>query len=105
MSNMSIDKKNVFLVNRGSDLEFRFNWPDGTGGNLNLTDYVIDGYEVDPDLKPHLTLEIESATGGLIRGLVNWDESMPSYREMGFRIRITKGELNTTTNILKVSYR
>lgn len=101
---MALTENNIFRVNRGSDLEFKLNWPNGIGGNLDLTDYTVDGYEVDPALVPVLTLTITDAATGLITGRVEWDENLPEYQEMGFRIRIRKGTLDTTTNLLKVAY-
>lgn len=102
---MSLTDKSTFEVNKGSDLEFQFNWPNGTGGNFNLTGYVVDGYGVDPVLVPLLAITVPTPADGLIRCVIQWDEAIPLYRPLGFRIRISEGNRNITTNELKVVYK
>lgn len=102
---MSLNDKSTFEVNKGSDLEFQFNWPNGSGGNFNLTGYTVDGYGVDPELVSRITITSPTPTDGLIRCVIQWDENIPLHRPLGFRIRITQGTRNITTNEMKVIYK
>lgn len=95
----------TFTLNRGSDLSFQFNWPNGIGGNANLTGYTISGFEVHPTLASNLTLNIQSPSTGLITGLINWANNMPSGRVMSFRIKLTLGETDITTNQIWIDVR
>jgi len=102
---MSLNANDTFEVNRGSDLEFTFVWPGGLTSPLDLTGYTVDGYEVDPALAPYLSMAIEGApTQGRIKVTVQWNEAMESHRAMGFRVRIARDQINSTTNLLKVVY-
>lgn len=102
---MSLSAKDTFYANRGSDLEFSMNWPNGIGGNLDLTGYTVDGYEVDPAIVDALELTITNPVQGLIDGKIVWNENLPSETEMRFRIRVTNAERKITTNLLKVVYK
>ena len=102
---MSLSEKNTFEVNRGSDLDFSFNWPNGLGGNLNLTGYTVDAYEAHPALQGLLSLRLTTPEQGLITGLIDWNENLPSEQQMSFRIRITNAGRSLTTNLLKVVYK
>ena len=53
-----------FVVNRGSDLTFEFNWPNGEGGNANLTGFSIAVYDWHASLASRITLAIINAATG-----------------------------------------
>jgi hypothetical protein len=94
----------TFYVNRGTDLIFSFNWPDGAGGNANLTGFTVSAFGADPYLEPYLTVTLANPATGLINGRVEWNNSFPESGPLGFRVRVTQGSNDTTTNLLKVVY-
>lgn len=95
----------TFIVNRGTDLTFSFNWPNGSGGNADLTGFTVSAFEVHPLLAPHLTLTLTTPATGLISGRVEWADTLPMGRVASFRVRITQGANDTTTNPLWVDYK
>ncbi len=94
----------TFIVNRGSDLTFSFNWPNGAGGNADLTGFTVAAFEAHPALAPHLALTLANPATGLITGRVEWSDSLPMGRIASFRVRITQGQNDTTTSPLWVQY-
>lgn len=94
----------TFYVNRGTDLNFSFNWPDGAGGNADLTGFTVAAFDVNPRLAPYLTITLTDPLEGLITGRVEWNDSLPANGSADFRIRITQGSNDTSTNLLKVVY-
>ena len=94
----------TFYVNRGTDLNFSFNWPDGNGGNANLTGYTVSAMDVNPRLVPYLTVTLTDPPTGLISGRIEWNDSLPANGSVEFRIKITQGVNDTSTNLLKVVY-
>lgn len=94
----------TFIVNRGTDLAFSFNWPDGGGGSADLTGYTISAFEADPAIASYLSLTLVDAANGLISGVLAWNDALPMGRVASFRVRITKDGTHTTTSPLWVQY-
>lgn len=95
---------NQFTVNKGSDLTFQFNWPDGAGGNMDLTGYVVDLYDVSDKIRSDSTAVLTDATTGLITVSIPWVDTIFAGTEQSFRVRITLGDTTTTTSQMKVIY-
>jgi len=93
---------NVFSLNKGSDLAFSFNWPDGAGGNADLTGYQVDLYDVSSNLEGSLSVELSDPSEGLISVDMQWGEELSVHDRGSFRIRIKLGDLDVTTNELVV---
>ncbi len=90
----------TFEINRGSDLEFTLNWPDGAGGNADLTGYTVDLFDVSANAVSFLTATLTTAATGLITVNFQWDDSIENGKTIYFRVRIVLGTLDQTTNKL-----
>lgn len=105
-----------FEINRGSDLSFAFNWPDGAGGNADLTGYTVDivfpqatvtsalstTQTIDvTSPAPSTALEVSAAlttpSSGLITVTMQWNDALPLGNISSFRVRITAPDTTTTT--------
>lgn len=95
----------TFIINRGSDLVFQFNWKDSLGANVNLTGYTIFLRDVSESIEDYLTVEITTAASGLISGRVEWNDGISSGRIHHFRIGIRQGSNDFTTNLIWVEVR
>jgi hypothetical protein len=96
--------ESTFMLNKGTDLDFSFNWPDGEEGNADLTGYTVTASDVDPRLLPYLTLTLTDPSTGLITGRVEWSDELPMNGAAQFRVKISQGANDTTTNLLRVMY-
>ena len=94
--------RDTFLINWGSDLTAVFNWPDGSGGDADLTGWTVDAIDVHPALVGFLTVTLTDPPTGEITISVQWDDTMPYGRVMRFRVRISLGGQEATTNRLWV---
>jgi len=97
--------QNTYLVNKGTDLNFTFNWPDGAGGNADLTGYTVAAYDVDSAISSLLTVTLTTANVGLITVSLQWDETLSIGVEYKFRIKSTLSALDVSTNEFIVWYR
>lgn len=93
-----------FYQNRGSDLEFYLNWPDGAGGYADLTGWTVTAFEADAEFVPNLTVSLVDPATGLISARVEWDDSFEPKRSYVFRIQIINGNEHQATNALTVVY-
>lgn len=84
------------VLNKGSDLNFKINWPEGTG-RKDLTGYTVDLYDYSINLPSYLTLTVTDPLQGEITGRLEWDENIPIGRNMYFRVRISLGSEQQTT--------
>lgn len=91
-----------FVLNRGSTIDFKLNWPNGDLGFADLTGFTVDAFEPHVALAAHLTLTITDAPTGEITGRIVWNVGMPDGDDMDFRIRVSNGSAVTTTNRLPV---
>ena len=101
---MGREVSDTFTVNRGTDLAFSFNWPNGAGGNANLTGFTVAGFEVTPAAAAYLTLTLTNPATGLITGRLEWNDALPGGRVVNFRVRISQGANDTATNPIWVEY-
>jgi hypothetical protein len=91
----------TFVLNWGSDLRTQFNWPDGAGGNANLTDCTVSLIDVHASLASALTAALTTPATGLISLALDWVDTIPRGRVANFRVRVTTaGGIDTTTNHL-----
>jgi len=95
----------TFILNRGSDLNFSFNWKDSAGANVNLTGYTVSLRDVSASILPYLTVELTTAASGLITGRLEWNDTLASGRNHYFRVKITSGANDYTTNLLWIEVR
>lgn len=94
----------TFAVNRGSDLTFEMNWPDGPSANADLTGHSASVFEPDPRLDGLISATLTDPTNGTIRVRIEWADGLPSKTPLRFRIAIANGAENQTTNQLSVEY-
>jgi len=93
----------TFKVNKGSDFSASFNWPNGSGGNADLTGYTVAIYDASTALTGFITATLTTANVGLITVAITWSETFTTGRDMSFRVKITSpGGVDTTTNELFV---
>jgi hypothetical protein len=95
----------TFIINRGSDLVFQFNWKDSLGANANLTGYTLFLRDVSASIESYLTAEITTAASGLVSGRMEWNDSIEKGRLHHFRIGIRQGSNDYTTNLVWVDIR
>lgn len=96
----------VWIVNKGSGLVYQFNWPDGAGGNANLSGYTVDAYEPATEIASFLAITLVTPAVGLIQVQVSWDASLAADDlDLTFRVRINppSGQPQTT-NLQRVVY-
>lgn len=94
----------TFTVNAGSDLTFSFQWPDGLGGFADLTGWTVDAVDTHPALEPQLSVALVDAPTGVIAIRIDWADTLPLGRVASFRLRISQGENQATSNELWVKY-
>lgn len=94
----------TFTVNRGSDLTFELNWPDGPSANADLTGHTVSVFEPDKRLDGLISATLTDAPNGAIRVRIEWADNLPSKTPMRFRIAIANGQEIQTTNQLAVEY-
>lgn len=86
-----------FTINRGSDLRATMNFSDATGAPVDLTGYTVAIYEPHPAIADHLTAQITDAVAGEVTLAMQWADTMLSGRVMNFRVRVTAGEDDVST--------
>lgn len=96
----------TIVINYGSDLNFTFNWPDGGGGNADLTGYTVALTDLSHAwLSDYVTSEVTDEGVGLITIDLQWHDKMPMGRVMHFRIAISQSGYDITTNRLWIEVR
>lgn len=98
-------RNNTFYVNRGSDLEFTFNWPDGAGGNADLTGYTVTSFEPDAALADQTTVTLTDPATGEITVRIEWLDEQKTGVNMPLRLQISSGEEQQSTNMMNVVYK
>lgn len=86
-----------FTINRGSDLRATMNFSDATGAPVDLTGYTVAIYEPHPAIADHLSAQIIDAAAGEVTLTTQWADAMPTGRIMHFRVRVTAGEDDVST--------
>jgi hypothetical protein len=94
----------TYPVNKGSDLEFSFNWPDGSGGNANLTGYTAVAFDVNALISANTTVTLTTPSTGLITVRIEWSDLIKTQSPLGFRVQISLGTVQKSTNELFVVY-
>lgn len=94
----------TFAVNRGSDLTFDLNWPNGPSANADLTGHTVSVFEPDPRIEGLVSATLTDPANGAIRVRVEWADGLPSNTPLRFRLMTASGTENQTTNQLAVEY-
>jgi len=102
-----MDETPELLLNRGSDLNFDLEVPDGPAEDappLDLSGYTVEVFEPHQHLAGHLTLTISDALSGRIQGRLVWSDTMESGRAMTFRVRLLgpEGRMSTPKIVVVV---
>lgn len=96
----------VFEVNYGSDLEFDIPWPDGAGGVVDLTDWTVGLIDVTAEISALITAtKSATPTDGVITVRLEWSGDLSKNTAYNFRVQISKGGEDVSTNLLRVIYR
>lgn len=91
-----------FDINAGSDLSFAFNWPDGAGGNANLTGYTVSIFRPDLAIRGTLTATLTDPMPGLIICNFQWSDQYTSGEELSFAVQISSGAYQSATDRITV---
>jgi hypothetical protein len=100
-----MSNKSVFELNLGSDLTQKWHWDNGEGGNADLTGYSIEVFKPDAAIEPYITATITDAATGEITLRVEYADTFRVGQKMKFRLRISMGSEQQSTNELGVIYK
>ncbi len=92
----------IFNINAGSDLQFTFNWPNGAGGNANLTGYTAVAFRPDLTILGNLTVTLTDPATGLITCIMQWDDRYAEGDEFSFAVQISNGTYQNATDRITV---
>jgi hypothetical protein len=90
--------------NRGSDVPFRIVVPDANNDPAPLFGYTLQLLDVSPELAPYLTAAITDPANGLVEGRIEWDDSLVAGVNYRFRIQVTLGTEDQSTQLIEVTY-
>lgn len=80
----------IYQLNLGSTGTLAFNWPDGAGGNANLTGWTTDVFDISTSLVGKVTPLIVTPATGSITIKINADPTLSLlWNDNYFRFRIT----------------
>mgnify|MGYP003130747598 CR=1 FL=1 len=92
---------NIIKLNKGSDFSSVIIWKDSSGNAVDLTGYTVAIYGADDYLAANMTASITNASAGEITLGLEWSESMGTRdNQHYFRVRITQGSYDVSTNLL-----
>ena len=91
--------------NRGSDVPFRLVVPDSNNDPAPLFDYTLQLLDVSPEIAPYLTAAITDPANGLVEGRIEWNASLLAGVNYRFRIQVTLGTEDQSTQLIEVTYR
>lgn len=94
-----------FNVNWGSDLQFDIPWPNGAGGNADLTGWTVSLLDVSDDITGLVTVESPDLSTGVITVRLEWSSLLLKSRTYRFRVQISKDGEDQSTNLMRVIYR
>jgi hypothetical protein len=101
----AIDAENI-PVNRGTDFVLSWNWKETDGTtNANLTGYAIQTMDVTPAIADDLSVEITTPATGLITARIEWNDDFVAGTSYYFRVQISSGGNDTSSNLFQVVYR
>lgn len=80
----------VIEINRGSQCDLTFVWPDGAGDPLNLTGWTLDLFDVSETLTDHVTITATDPAAGAVLIEVDALPDLPVNSTANtFRVRAT----------------
>ena len=100
-----MSNKSVFELNLRSDLTKKWNWPNGKGGNAILNGYSIEVFKPDAAIEPYITATISDEATGEVTIRVEYSDTFRVGQKMKFRLRISMGSEQQSTNELGVIYK
>jgi hypothetical protein len=83
----------TLTANKGSDVSFRIEW--GQTGTLDGA--VVAIYDAHPIIADKIDLAVTDSANRIISGTINWDEEFPLGRVLFFRVRVSFGQDDKTT--------
>lgn len=93
------------LANRGSDVAISFNWKDTAGNNVDLTGWTATLKDVSSNIVSNkLTVQIQIPEQGLIFIDMQWDSMYRAGESHLFRVQLTSGDEDRSTNLIEVVY-
>lgn len=90
----------IIKLNYGSDFNVSFVWRDEIGNAVNLTGYSVAIYDADDYTQANMVSTISDAPNGVVTLSMEWMDAMPTDKEARFRVRITNGNDDVSTNKL-----
>lgn len=94
----------VLRVNYGSDLEVDLPWPNGEGGNADLTGWTIEPFDVDERLDGLVSTAAADPSTGVVRFAVQWADGHRKGAPLRSRVRVSRGGQDATSNEIWVIY-
>lgn len=83
----------TFEANKGSDISFRLVWgQDGT-----LDGATVAAYDFHPVLDGKIDLAVTDSANRIISGSIQWDETFGTGKTLYFRVRVSFGSDDKTT--------
>tara|TARA_R110002074_G_scaffold182358_1_gene347210 strand:- start:15 stop:332 length:318 start_codon:yes stop_codon:yes gene_type:complete len=96
----------LFELNYGSDLVFKIPWPDGDGGVIDLTDWTVNVIDITEAISGLITATKDNdPTTGNVNVRLEWSPDLDKHTPYDFRIQLTKGGDDVSTNLLRLIYR
>jgi len=92
----------LIYENQGSDVNIEFEWPVNSG---DLTGWVADVYQADPIIIGTLMVEVTNSAANLITISLPWSNDFLVKKVYSFRLKITNGVDQFTTNEIRLYYR
>ena len=91
-------------ANRGSDVNFSFNWKDEDGVNQSLVGWTISTMDVSTEISSLLTATITTAATGLVSVRIEWNNALLAGVPYVFRLVVISGAEDVSTNLFQVLY-
>jgi len=93
-----------YIVNRGTDFVLSFTWKDTDNNPQDLTGWDISLMDVSVEIEDYIEAEIVDAIDGVVSVRIEWDESFSLGVAYLFRVQVTSGLENVSTNLQEVVY-
>jgi hypothetical protein len=94
----------TIVANRGSDVPFGLTWPDSSGDPADLFGWTVRLMDVSAALEGRVTVAISDAANGRVTGRIEWNDSLAANTPYQFRIQISLGSEDQSTQVIGVVY-
>lgn len=89
---------NILTINAGTDFTATMSWPDGAGGNADLTGFTASAFMPDGLARTDwVDVSITDAATGEITITIDWADDLPEGKLLSFYPRIEDAQGNGTS--------